>query len=131
MKYAPVTIGVWALILATVLQCAAQSRNLQLCTPEDVERCQTTGRTCELHWGVDTCVCLSPKVEAHGQCVDSPSVDTTDKCKRALSPPNVECKYICQGWPIRLENEPDGTVCQLGHYGQDLGVCVSGQCESP
>lgn len=50
-------------------------------------------------------------------------------CPRAYPVADVRrtCRYLCQGWPFRHENEVDGTPCQLSSWRQ--GVCYLGHCQ--
>ncbi|XP_075542573.1 uncharacterized protein LOC142576357 [Dermacentor variabilis] len=56
------------------------------------------------------------------------------KCRRAfLLPPGqssyrVMCTYMCRGWPIRYENEPDGIPCGALAAFVKTHVCSGGKC---
>ncbi|KAG0421266.1 hypothetical protein HPB47_002833, partial [Ixodes persulcatus] len=57
---------------------------------------------------------------------------STEKCTRAF--PKIvrrtsSCRYLCRGWPIRTEEEEDGSLCwaRRGYRGYCLkGVCQRG-----
>ncbi|XP_070389778.1 uncharacterized protein [Dermacentor albipictus] len=55
------------------------------------------------------------------------------KCRRVIpllpwrSSYRLTCRYLCRGWPIRYENEPDGIPC--GPFGAFFNrVCNGGKC---
>ncbi|XP_077532408.1 uncharacterized protein LOC144144771 [Haemaphysalis longicornis] len=55
------------------------------------------------------------------------------KCERAMPLPDwwqhrLYCTYLCDGWPIRTENEPDGITCGVSSEGKT--VCMGGKCVS-
>lgn len=51
------------------------------------------------------------------------------RCPRAYPATSVRrtCRYLCQGWPLRHENEVDGTPCELSSWRQ--GFCYLGHCQ--
>nr|XP_050029135.1 uncharacterized protein LOC126525118 [Dermacentor andersoni] len=58
------------------------------------------------------------------------------KCRRAFPLPpwrssyRVMCTYMCRGWPIRYENEPDGIPCGALAAFVKTHVCSGGKCVS-
>lgn len=50
-------------------------------------------------------------------------------CPRAYPATAVRrsCRYMCQGWPLRHQNEVDGTPCQLSSWRE--GFCYLGHCQ--
>ncbi|XP_077534830.1 uncharacterized protein LOC144146775 [Haemaphysalis longicornis] len=68
------------------------------------------------------CVAAGPVPEASALFYGKP------KCSRMFPWTEGEgvsgCTYLCRGWPIRRENEPDGVSCQ----GDGLRICLNGEC---
>ncbi|KAM7312858.1 cell wall protein IFF6-like [Ixodes scapularis] len=55
---------------------------------------------------------------------------STEKCTRAFPKivrRTVSCRYLCRGWPIRTEEEEDGSLCwaRRGYR----GYCLKGECQ--
>ncbi|XP_049519488.1 uncharacterized protein LOC119443973 isoform X2 [Dermacentor silvarum] len=56
------------------------------------------------------------------------------KCGRAFPLPpwrssyRLKCTYLCRGWPIRYDNEPDGIHCGLLAALVKTHVCSGGKC---
>uniref|UniRef100_A0A023G287 Putative papa 2 n=1 Tax=Amblyomma triste TaxID=251400 RepID=A0A023G287_AMBTT len=71
----------------------------------------------------------SSPLESQGWSWPSEDVNS-QRCTRAdQQVPTVRrsCRYICKGWPIRRENEADGTACQLSWWRE--GFCFRGHCQ--
>nr|DAA34610.1 TPA_inf: secreted PAPA repeat protein [Amblyomma variegatum] len=68
-------------------------------------------------------------LESKGWSWPSEDVDS-QRCTRAdseVSTVRRSCRYLCKGWPIRHENEADGTACQLSWWRE--GFCFRGHCQ--
>ncbi|XP_029826128.2 SH3 and multiple ankyrin repeat domains protein 1, partial [Ixodes scapularis] len=51
-----------------------------------------------------------------------------EKCERAFPSHSLgRCRYLCRGWPLRKQNEDDGTPCCRGWWCEE-GHCVNGRC---
>ncbi|KAK8778149.1 hypothetical protein V5799_020509 [Amblyomma americanum] len=58
--------------------------------------------------------CISISTATRGEAIKDFG---NKKCERAVPLPpwasayRGKCTYICKGWPLRVENEPDGIAC--------------------
>uniref|UniRef100_A0A023FC77 Putative secreted papa repeat protein n=1 Tax=Amblyomma cajennense TaxID=34607 RepID=A0A023FC77_AMBCJ len=71
------------------------------------------------------------RASLEGQGWSWPSEDAeSQRCTRAdpqVSTVRRSCRYLCKGWPIRIEYEEDGTACQLSWWRE--GFCFRGHCQ--
>nr|XP_037278126.1 uncharacterized protein LOC119171383 [Rhipicephalus microplus] len=81
-------------------------------------------------------------------CVVLATSETTSKSPRTRRPrdPNCEkvlplrplspglrakCTFLCQGFPVRVGHEPDGTPCDRRGKKRAPGLCRNGKCIRP